>query len=76
MSEPAFQPWDRLPTELKLEVLQYLLVQNSSIIYPMDLGRFVNLTSFIGARNSELAKLSLEACQSPQPYFGLVTDCP
>ena len=61
-----FHPWPRLPTELKLEVLQYTLAQPDLITHSRHLDnlRVCSLSPFISSRNKELAQLAIDACKS------------
>jgi hypothetical protein len=64
-SANMFQPWRRLPTELKLEILQYALAQPDLITHSRHLDnlRVWLLSLFISARNKELAQLAIDACK-------------
>ena len=69
-----FHPWQRLPTEVKLEVLQHALQQSDFITASRHLDNLsvYHLSPLIGTRNRELAQLSINACkptvQDPLSY--------
>jgi len=60
-----FHPWQRLPTELKLEVWQHALSQPDLITHSRHLDNLQIwlLSPIIGARNKELAQLAIDACK-------------